>query len=96
MKRHNDYRLGEVLKTLQQQPNLEPKLILEKIKTWWQSEMGEYILRQTKTLSVSQHKLYVRLDSSVLKDEMRFQKKDLVNKINSYLDYPYIQDIIFH
>ncbi len=96
MKRHNDYRLGEVLKSFQQQPNLEPKLILEKVKEFWQVELGEYIPRQTKTITVAQHKLYIRLDSSVLKDELRFQKNDLITKINGYLGQNYLQDIIFH
>lgn len=96
MKRHNDYKLSEILGKLQQEPKLEPKLILEKVKDFWAHELGEYIPRQTKELDINHHKLFVRIDSSTLKDELRFKKSALIARINEYLGQPYLEDMVIH
>lgn len=96
MKRHNDYRLSELLQKFRQQPQLESRIVGEKVKEFWATELGEYIPRQTKTITVNHHKLYIRIDSSVLKEELRFKQEELISRINLFLGEDYIQDIIFH
>ncbi len=60
----------------------------------WEKVVGENIARHTKPEKVSFGKLFIKVDSPVWRNELMFQKKDILNKINSLIKNANIFEIV--
>lgn len=60
----------------------------------WPKVVGENIAKHTKAEKISYGKLIVRVDSPVWRNELLFQKNDILNKINNLLKGTNINDIV--
>ncbi|MBN2281322.1 MAG: DUF721 domain-containing protein [Candidatus Marinimicrobia bacterium] len=60
----------------------------------WEKVVGESIARHSKAKKISYGKLIVHVDSPVWRNELIFQKSEILNKINHLLKGTNITDII--
>ena len=60
----------------------------------WKDIVGEQIASHTKAEKVSYGKLYISVDSPVWRNELVFQKEEILEKINIKLEKVLIKDII--
>ena len=60
----------------------------------WEKVVGENIAKHSKTEKISYGKLIVKVDSPVWRNELFFQKAEILNKINSLLNGTNITDIV--
>ena len=94
MKRHNDQKLGEVLKEMMNSKKLKPKLNQVKVKSLWETMMGPSINKYTRQLSLKRNKLYVSIDSAPLKQELSYGKEKIKKMLNEELGEEYIKEVI--
>ena len=66
-----------------------------RIQENWSSIMGENISAYTKEVSLQKDVLIVKLNSSVLRQELSYGKEKIVEMINKSLGEDKIQDIRF-
>jgi predicted nucleic acid-binding Zn ribbon protein len=74
---------------------LKPKLNEAKLTERWELIVGKMIEKHTRNLYIKNTKLYVKLDSSVVRQEMMYARTSIIEKVNSELGGKYIDDIIF-
>ncbi|MGC9363004.1 MAG: DUF721 domain-containing protein [Fidelibacterota bacterium] len=76
------------------------KLQIDKsVRLWqavslWEEVVGETIANHTRAEKVQFGKLYVSVDSPTWRNELIFQKKELLDKINSKLQGVKIKEIV--
>ncbi len=60
----------------------------------WEKVVGENIAKHSRTEKISYGKLIIKVDSPVWRNELLFQKADILNKINGLLNGTNITDIV--
>jgi len=61
----------------------------------WARFVGTPVANRTKKIYVSQKRLFVHIESSVVKNELLMMKEQIITKINEEAGVLLIEDIIF-
>jgi predicted nucleic acid-binding Zn ribbon protein len=85
--------IGEALNKLVSELHLDTKLNELKITESWKELVGELIKSHTTSIYVKERTLFVKVDSSVVRQEMNFMKSRLVDRINRMFPKPLIDQI---
>ena len=64
-----------------------------KVQDAWKKTMGKNIQKYTFKVVYRKRTLYVKLKSSVLKEELKYEKLKVIKLINNELGKEYIKDI---
>lgn len=91
----NNQPLGEVIKELLHNYNLEGKLSQARIIEAWPMVTGDMITRHTRDLYIKGRKLFVQLDSPALKNELSYSKTRILDELNKMVGEDVITDIVF-
>lgn len=67
----------------------------QKIKDFWKSKLSQSIISRTVNLHFTKGKLYVKVDSAPLRNELFNNRKSLMSKINEHLDEDVVHVIDF-
>lgn len=95
MKRRKAEQVGDVVRVLLRQQGLEGPLNEYRLIQSWTDVLGKPIERYTRDLYIRGQTLYVRLSSSVLKNELMMQRSMLVQNLNAAVGAQVITDIRF-
>ncbi|MBR3021786.1 MAG: DUF721 domain-containing protein [Bacteroidaceae bacterium] len=95
MKRNKAEQVGDVVRMLLRQQGLEGPLNEYRLIQSWTDVLGKPIERYTRDLYIRGQTLYVRLSSSVLKNELMMQRSMLVQNLNAAVGAQVITDIRF-
>lgn len=95
MKRSNTQPLKEVLQEYVKALKMNQKLKEVSIVTNWENMVGRTISRATKDIYIKDRKLFVVLNSSVIRHELTLIKLPLMNRLNEEAKTEVITDIVF-
>jgi hypothetical protein len=93
-KRKNDFEIGELVDAFMQQPAYKEKLFAAKIKLFWKDNMGTSISKSITSIDVRRGVLYLKSESSVVRQELLNSKTSIIAKMNEMLGEAYIQDVV--
>jgi hypothetical protein len=94
MKRINAQSIGTVLDSFfEQNPELADKLAEVRLIDSWKTVLGPSVSRFTNNLFIKKRTLYVRLTSSVLKNELMMCREQLILKLNNEVGRDVIDSI---
>jgi len=96
MNTNNDKKLKDVLHQLFDAYGWTEKMDGVHIVNSWEAIVGGIFAKHTTNLYVKNRKLYVVLDSSVLRNELYMERSNLVKKINNEVGKEVIDEIIFN
>lgn len=94
MSKHNEKTLKEALHAMIEQYRLKGKLNQTRIRSLWEELMGPSIARYTREIRMGRKKLYIRLDSAPLKQELSMGKEKIRHMLNEALGEEYIQEVV--
>ena len=94
--RNNDKELKEVLEQLFKAYGWTEKMDGVKIINSWDKVVGGIIANHTTNLYVKNKILYVKLDSSVIRNELYMERTNLVKKLNDEIGKKVIDEIVFN
>ena len=95
MKRVNTQLIGTVLDDFfNQNPELSIKLAEVRLMDSWKTVLGQSISRFTENMYIKKRTLYVRITSSVLKNELMMCREQLIPKLNNEAGRSVIDSII--
>jgi predicted nucleic acid-binding Zn ribbon protein len=95
MKISNDKSLGEVIKELIETYRLEGKLSEVRVVHAWEKVVGAMIARHTKDIYISKGKLFVKLDSPALKNELLYSSSQIIENLNKEAGGEVVKEIVF-
>lgn len=95
MRKPNDITLKEGIGKLLNTYRLKGKFDETSVLAYWPELMGKAVANRTTQIYVSQKKLFVRIESSVVKNDLMMVRTGIVQKINERAGAEVIVDIVF-
>ncbi len=94
MKRNNDKSLKEAIEQMLNVYKLRRKFDETSLIVAWPEMMGTSVANRTKQLYIRDKKLFIRLESSVLKNELVMIRSQIIDKMNERAGSKVIEEIV--
>ncbi len=91
----NEHTLKQLLDNMLDKYKLTDKLDEVDLESHWEEIMGSMINKHTLQLKVQNQKLYLKLDSPVLRQELVYGKTLIIQKVNDFAKKELITDVVF-
>ncbi len=95
MGRTNDKSLKEAIEQMLQVYKIKRKYDETGIKAAWPELVGKSVANRTKEIYIHDKKLFLRIESSVIKNELILMRSQIIEKINNETKSVLVEDIIF-
>jgi len=95
MRKANDKSLKEAIEQMMQVYKIKRKFDETGIIAQWPELVGKPVANRTKELFIHDKKLFLRVESSVIKNELVLMRSQIIEKINTEAKSTLIEDIIF-
>src|ERR1035437_10007457 len=94
MKKQNDQPIKAVLQQMMERYKLEEKVNEVKLVHSWEKLMGKTIAKYTEEMYVSKKKLFLRVTSSPLKQELSYSRNKIIELVNKEIGEGYIDEVV--
>lgn len=95
MKRQNSSTLGEAISLWIDAMKLRRQVDEARLLSSWKPMVGDYMASKTREIYIKDRKLYVSIDSSVVRNELSMAKEMLIRRLNEEGGGDVIDDIVF-
>lgn len=95
MKRKQTELLDQVLNRYLRSEGLETPLNEYRLVNAWNEVMKANVARYTRNVRIYNRVLYVELSSPALRTNLFMQRKELVGRLNAYVNADVISDLVF-
>ncbi len=93
MKRKNDQTLGEAMDRLVDAYGLREKLDEQAVASLWDELAGGMVARRTVAVKLRRGKLYIKVDSAPLRQELTYMRDGLIKTINEKMGRVVVEKI---
>ncbi len=94
MERKSEQKIGSLLDEFIRANHLEQGLAEYRIKKAWNELLGVSVSKATQTLYIKNRILFVKLHSSVMRNELSMMKDEIIKRLNESAGRDVIEDII--
>lgn len=94
MSKGNEQTLKQAILKLMEHYQLKNKLNETKLISNWEKLMGKTISRYTKQIYIKDHKLYLKIDSAPLRQELTYAKEKIIEILNKEVGETLIKEVI--
>ena len=94
MRNHSENSLGDVIRQLTEEYNLKDRLNQVSVVRLWEEILGNMVGRNTKEIRFHDGTLRVRIESSALRQELEFQKNEIITKLNDSLGQNVVRELV--
>jgi len=95
MRKTNDKLLKEALEQMFKVYKIKKRFDETAVVAHWPLLVGKAVANRTKELYVYERKLFLRIESSVIRNELMMMRDQIIQKINAEAGDSLIEDIIF-
>ncbi|RYE55960.1 MAG: DUF721 domain-containing protein [Sphingobacteriales bacterium] len=95
MRKPNDTTLKDAISKMLNVYKLRGKFDETSVISLWPELMGKAIANRTTQIYISNKKLFVRIESSVIKNELLMVRTGIIEKLNERAGSEVINEIIF-
>ena len=94
MRKSETRTIGEIIGDCLREMNIDRKLKEVNLVAQWESMMGKPVSSRTSQIYIRNRVLYLRVTSSVLKNELLMMRKDILQRLNENAGENLIDEII--
>lgn len=94
MKKQNTQHVSEALNLWVETLKMKRKVGETRLINSWESVVGSYIASKTSVIYIKERKLFVKIDSSVVRNELMLAKMLLIKRLNESVGNELIDDIV--
>lgn len=95
MGRTNDRSLKDAIEQMLQVYKLRRKFDETSLIVAWPEMMGSAVANRTKDIFIRDKKLFIRLESAVIKNDLMMMRSNIIEKLNEKAGSVIIEEIIF-
>ncbi|KQR72477.1 DUF721 domain-containing protein [Pedobacter sp. Leaf176] len=95
MRKPNDVTLKDAISKMLDVYRLRRKFDETSILAIWPEIMGTAIANRTKQIYIHDRKLFIRIESSVIKNELVMVRQGIIQKLNAHAGTEVITEMIF-
>lgn len=90
----NTEKLGDAIKEVMRLNGMEERIDEHLLIRSWEKTVGPLISKHTTEIFISGKKLYVKVDSSPLKQELLYSRTQLMEELNEKVGKQVIEEIV--
>lgn len=94
-RKHDTQKFREIIEEALRDFQVDEKLKEKQLIKAWPEVTGPMFTRYTSKLAIQNKILYVKLESSIVRNELMMAKDQLKNALNKHVNYEVIKDIVF-
>ncbi len=94
MKRTNVQSLKQALEEMLKTYHLEGKLAERRVISAWGTVTGKMIAKHTKNIYINKKKLFVKIDSPAIKNELFYNRQKIIELLNQQAGEKVIEEIV--
>lgn len=94
MRRTKTQLMGDLLEEFFQRPHIAAKVAEGRLPEAWRAVVGEQAAALTTEVRLERHILHIRIQSSVLRSELFYQREALKEALNTHLGVQLINAVI--
>ena len=94
MERNNTQSIAEVIRAYLKHSRLEKPLKERQLVQSWESLLGKSVARATTRIYLNDGRLYVHLNSSVVKNELFMLQDEIIRKLNESAGEELVKQIV--
>lgn len=95
MTNKHEFPLSEAITEMLKAYKLDGKLMQVKAIESWPKIVGPVIAKHTLHIQIEKKTLFVRLDSDVVRNELKYAKSLIIKNINKEAKFDLINEIVF-
>ena len=95
MNRTNDKTLKEALEQMLKAYKLKHKYDETHAVSSWEEVVGKAVANRTKEIYISNKKLFVRIESSVVKNQLVMMRSQIIDSLNEKAANTVVEEIVF-
>ncbi len=95
MRKANDKSMKEAIEQMLQVYKIKRRFDETAVIADWPQLVGKPVANRTKELFIRDKKLFLRIESSVIKNELMLMRTQIINKINEEAKGVLVDEIIF-
>lgn len=95
MRKSKPEKLQDIINQFIREEGLETPLNQYRIIETWKSTIGKSFEKYTENIFIKNQKLYIKLRSSVIKQELTMYSRQLAKQLNEEVKSQVIVDIVF-
>jgi predicted nucleic acid-binding Zn ribbon protein len=95
MRKANDKSLKEAIEQMLQVYKIKRRFEETAVVSAWPELVGKSVANRTKELFIHEKKMFLRIESSVIKNELMLMRTQIINKINDRAKEILVEEIIF-
>src|SRR5476651_1538112 len=95
MRKANDKTLKEAIEQMLQVYKIKKRYDETGVIANWPQLVGKPVANRTKELFINNKKLFLRIESSVIKNELMLMRSQIIDKINDEAKGVLVEEIIF-
>jgi predicted nucleic acid-binding Zn ribbon protein len=89
-----EYSLGDALRKFLQQSQLKGPIQALQIEEVWEQIMGKTVARYTDKINIHGQTLYVNTTVAALRQELLYQKENIIRRVNEALGEKVIKEVV--
>ena len=93
-RKRDDQPIAQVIQAWMDEYRHEGKFSQSRIRAVWAQKMGTSINRYTRDLTLVRGKLYLKIDSAPLRDQLTYQRHQIKDMLNRELGKDVVQDVV--
>lgn len=94
MKKDNEQEIGKAIKLLFKSYHLDEKIAEVRIKELWETIMGKSIKNYTTGMHLYKGVLTIFIESAPLKQDLKFSKENIIQRINEELGEKVVKEVV--
>lgn len=64
------------------------------VATFWEQIIGPYIARRTQQIYIKDKKLFVKVESAVVKHELALNRRQIIGRVNEHVGRVIVEDFV--
>ncbi len=89
-----EYHIGDAIKGMVNKSNLRNGLRAVQIETLWEEIMGKTIAKYTDKIEIIKHTLFIHTAVGPLKNELLYQKPQIIERVNEAFGEKVISEVV--
>ena len=94
MRRSNTQTIASVIKDYLKEAQIEGKLKEVQVVNSWEELVGKTIARRTNRIYIKNGKLYLHMNSSIVKNELLMHREGIIERINTNAGEEIVKEIV--
>ena len=88
------YKLGDAIRQFLAQSRIKGGIQALQIEEVWEQIMGKTIAKYTEKIQINGHTLYITTSVAPLKQELLYQKENIIKRVNEALGESVVKEVV--